>query len=324
MLSLVFQISVMLTGVFSIVASRITWIPRNGDLFDDDRPGFPPLLLDMALGGGAVFGLLACGCLRVNQGLISCDEMLLSYSEQKNFVHGLEQRQRWDAFAVVVCWCFAVAERLRELMFSMPLELQLGPDLFVPLVTFAISSGLLVALLFTFLRICLMLHLMIDDFSLEIVCTADFHGASGEWNVLQALIRSSCSSLQYLFLVLQSTIVAVVTLGVFDYYSNPGRQTAFIAPAILLLGIAQIFLRASTVTDHCERLPSFVNSLSVEKTCEKARMHLVEYISYSKAGFYVFEMRLTSGIVLKAFYVLFMGLFALVTRIITEEQKVGA
>eukprot|EP00930_Biecheleria_cincta_P083472 TRINITY_DN73032_c0_g1_i1.p1 TRINITY_DN73032_c0_g1~~TRINITY_DN73032_c0_g1_i1.p1 ORF type:complete len:828 (+),score=130.63 TRINITY_DN73032_c0_g1_i1:35-2485(+) len=315
--SLLFRICILLFGVGSFVASIVNWRTQS-NLPDDQRMGLPGLLVDLALGAGAVFGLLACRFLGANRYSMSCYEMLLAFAEQKDFVEELTPRQSWDACAAMVWWCLAVAERLREVLLSTPLELQLDLQVLVPVVSFAISSSLLIAFLFSFLRICLSLHVMIDDFSSHVASTADFCGAAHEWNVLQALLRSSCARAQYLFLVLQTTIVASVTLGVFDFYNHPGRQTIFIAPAILLTGVAQLFLRAATVTDHCERLPSFVNSLSFGEACSQDRMYLVEYIQHSKAGFYVFEVRLTSGIVLKAFYVLCMGLFALITKIMTE------
>lgn len=317
MCNLLFQICMMLSGVGSLAANFVVW-RRQSDLPDDQRVGLPGLLVEMALSAGAVFGLLACRLLRANQSSLGCDEMLLAFAEQKDFAAELAPRQSWDACSVMACWFLAVAERLREVLFRTPLEMQADVQAFVPVLSFAVSSGFLIALLFSFLRICLSLHVMIDDFSSRVVCTADFCNATDDWNVLQALLRSSCARAQYLFMVLQTTILASVTLGVFDFYNTPGSQTVFIAPAILLTGVAQLFLRASTVTDHCERLPSFVNSLSFGETCSQDRMYLVEYILHSKAGFYVFEVRLTSGIVLKAFYVLCMGLFALVTKIMTE------
>eukprot|EP00930_Biecheleria_cincta_P074617 TRINITY_DN61828_c0_g1_i1.p1 TRINITY_DN61828_c0_g1~~TRINITY_DN61828_c0_g1_i1.p1 ORF type:complete len:761 (+),score=130.50 TRINITY_DN61828_c0_g1_i1:110-2392(+) len=318
MCSLFVHFLVLLAGILAVLVNFESWRrQQHSDVLEDQRAGLPFLLVDLAVGAGAVCGLLACRCARASSDQLSCDKLIMAFAEQKEFSEELKQRQGWVACGLMACWLLAVAERLREAFFRMPLESQWDLQVFIFVMSFAISGGLLMALLFSFLRICLSLQLMVDEFSFHLVDSADFNAAAEEWNVIQALIRSSCTSSQYQFLALHATIVAALILGCFDFYTSHGCLTAFIGPAILLAKVAQVFLRASTLTDHCERLPSFVNSLS-EQAFDWDTMYLVEYILYSNAGFHLFEARLTSGKVLKAFYFLLVALFTFATNIMLE------
>lgn len=274
------------------------------------------LFSDLALGMGAILGLLTS---QLHTAWSGFETLLRNYAEQRNFRKDWMRQARLDFVLCLACWVIAVAERTRSVLaWRQETEAAFGEEIAFSIVSFAMSSLLLISQLFHVTHICRGLHEMLDDFSFRLVNSFDLSLAEEDWNVLQALLRKGCASLQLLFVVLQSTMVATVTLAVTDIISDQGKAPALIAGGIVLLGLAQMFLRASAVTDHCERLPAFVNSLYFGCNHDPGRMYLVQYMTYSQAGFYVFEVRLTSDLVLKFFYVICMALFAVATKVMTS------
>merc|ERR1712039_1078908 len=79
---------------------------------------------------------------------------------------------------------------------------------------------------------------------------------------------------------------------------------ALLPTGIIMLGIMLSFFYAAVVTDKCARVPAFVNSLSFGTDLDRDRQYVVEYIIHSAAGFYVFDLRLTSAIALKFLYII--------------------
>jgi len=276
------------------------------------------LFYDAGFALGAFLCLICCGCLWMRTSVAECEAMLDAFAEARELKEDWQSACRRDAFQVISFWLLATGERAREIVMRMP-EDSLSSEILLTylssVVCFAVSTGILLACLFRILRLCRGFYIMIDDFSFQLVSSSDLGAAEQEWNLLQALLRRSCSSLQFLWIVLQSTIAVALILGLDDFHRS-GAEVA-IAGVIVLLGLAQMFLHAASVTDHCERLPSFVNSLGFGRELDADRMYLVEYMFYSQAGFYVFEVRLTRDMVLKAFYICAVGVFYFVTKVMS-------
>lgn len=75
-----------------------------------------------------------------------------------------------------------------------------------------------------------------------------------------------------------------------------------------------MLLLASMISDKCGRIPSLVNAISFGEGTERERQHIVEYITNSAAGFYVFGMRLVTSAVAKFVYVWCLVVMGLFTR----------
>jgi len=287
-----------------------------------DSTGHSYFVYDVALSFGALLCLLCGGCLRFSTPVAECEAMLDAFADERNLHEDWLQKCRWDALIVSTIWLLSVVERAREL-FADGLTLHQDVDQqeivnnLCNLASFMVSGGVLLACLFRVMRVCRGFYVIIDDFSFNLVTTSDLCVAEQDWNLLQALLRRSCAALQYLFIVLQSTIVAALILGVDDFY-RLAKPTSLISGAFVLIGLAPLFLCAASVTDHCERLPPFVNSLGFGRSLDADRLYLVEYMFYSQAGFYIFEVRVTRDMVLKAFYISGMAIFYFATKVMAS------
>merc|ERR1712032_1152460 len=123
-----------------------------------------------------------------------------------------------------------------------------------------------------------------------------------------AVLRKSCSAIEHCFFTLQTVALSALLLDIADIaLARPGSDPGEVLPALLpgsiiTLGLTRVFLCAAGVTDKCARVPALVNSLSFGNDLDHDRQYVVEYIIHSAAGFYVFEVRLTSAMVLKFCY----------------------
>eukprot|EP00931_Biecheleriopsis_adriatica_P036838 TRINITY_DN21170_c0_g3_i2.p1 TRINITY_DN21170_c0_g3~~TRINITY_DN21170_c0_g3_i2.p1 ORF type:complete len:806 (-),score=128.27 TRINITY_DN21170_c0_g3_i2:174-2291(-) len=314
---IVFQLLILAAALLSFVQSLqqagfIRW--RDSDT--TESASSLSIFSDVALAGGAILGLLASGCLQLFTAMTEFGVILRNFSRRKQFEKEWMQHARWDSIVCLTCWALAVTERTRALFFLRE-GATFGQEMALSVVSFAVSSFLLMSQLFNVLHVCHGMHIMMDDFCFSVVKTWDLRIAEQDWNLVQSLLRKGCASLQFLFVILQSTMVAAVTLAVADIIDEKVRVTELIACGIILCGLAQMFLHASAVTEFCTRLPAFVNSLHFGRDHDPDRMYLVEYIVYSKAGFYIFEVRLTPELVMKFLYAISMALFGVATKVVT-------
>mmetsp|Transcript_64608 Transcript_64608/g.179161 ORF Transcript_64608/g.179161 Transcript_64608/m.179161 type:complete len:502 (+) Transcript_64608:78-1583(+) len=130
---------------------------------------------------------------------------------------------------------------------------------------------------------------------------------------------------------ISSTMIVVKLLsGMGDTDSQPGRLTigilifqdiwAIVVLAIQpkmdnpeILGVLLTFFKAADVTEVCARVPSFVNSLTLNFN-DSDRHYLVQHVTYSTAGFYVGEVRLTGAAALKLVYTVGLVAFGILTK----------
>jgi len=88
--------------------------------------------------------------------------------------------------------------------------------------------------------------------------------------------------------------------------------------------ILRMAFMAAAVTEKCVRLPSLVNSLNfvqdqMQNSSFSTKHYLIEYIIHSAAGFYVFDVRLTTSMALKAAHLGCVVAFGLATKILTSR-----
>lgn len=313
---MLFQAVLMLLCMLSLGWIVLMVVLQQYVNLTSDLESFSYYFYDLGFAFGALLCLLCGGCLRRYTPVAECESMLSAFADGRDLHEDWLRHCRWDALLVLVIWILSVGERVREVSVRQELDQQLLINLSCNVASFAVSASILLACLFRVMRVCRGFYVIIDDFSFNLVTTSDLCVAEQDWNLLQALLRRSCHSLQYLFIVLQSTIVAVLIFGVDDFY-RLSNLSDLISGGLVCIGLAQLFLCAASVTDHCERLPSFVNSLGFGRQLDQDRLYLVEYMFYSQAGFYIFEVRVTRDMVLKAFYVSGMAIFYFATKVMS-------
>lgn len=178
------------------------------------------------------------------------------------------------------------------------------------------SIILFMGLEFYTLHMCGALATMVDCFSIDFLEQQDVGMAIREWNIIQATLRKVCVAVQWVFFVLQVTALVVVTTSLMAAIQSNVLDAPALLPGILVaLSVTQVFLRATIVTEKCERLTRFINSLSPSsKDIDKERQYLVDYIYNSGAGFYFFNVRLTSQMAVKIIYICGIAVFYTATR----------
>lgn len=176
---------------------------------------------------------------------------------------------------------------------------------------------------FTFLLYVLrMLVVTVDVFCYTSVQDPNVSRAADSWNVLQALLRKASTMLEFVLIVFLAMAASSVPALILDHialgsFSKTLRLQS--SHTLVICGVLYVFMVAAAVTDKCKRVPSLLNSLCFGVGRERQRLHLVEYIVYSAAGFYIWGVRLTLEMVTKFIYVWFVILFAFVGQERTND-----
>lgn len=170
------------------------------------------------------------------------------------------------------------------------------------------------------IRLCRGLHFAVDSFCQYITeINFDFDDAMQEWFLLHCTVRTACSSLQLCFVILQLTALGIVLFGAASLYLAENAieeiTVATYVPAVLcIIVLLRLSMCAAFVSDLCKRVPMLVNSSNAE--FDLKRMYLVEYIVHCETGFYIFEVRLSSALLLKVFYVACAATLGLLTQVV--------
>mmetsp|Transcript_119709 Transcript_119709/g.350072 ORF Transcript_119709/g.350072 Transcript_119709/m.350072 type:complete len:845 (+) Transcript_119709:174-2708(+) len=275
------------------------------------------LALDAVMGIGALLGILACGALCRSKVLVTCCKLLLAYARRSGVLTYWEDVSATDFFCTASFWFASVLTVALE---SLLLEHRpTTEDLLSHVGCFALFAFILMGLSQFAIHVCRCLSVMIDAFGGQIVEQSNFSEALREWILLEALCRIVCSSIQLAFLSLQATAMAVVMLSIQQVGQHDASRLMSLAPGLIVAtGVFRTSLWAAAITDKCNRLPMLVNSLSGGSLLDQDRMYTVHYIAYSQAGFYIFDLRLTSSGVLKTVYIACAITFLLATRVFVE------
>ena len=83
-----------------------------------------------------------------------------------------------------------------------------------------------------------------------------------------------------------------------------------------MIGIVRLFFTAAEVTERCTRVPSLVNACIFGPGTDADRHYLVQYIVNSSAGFYMFQVRITSQMTVKFAHFFAVATFAVLTQIL--------
>ncbi|CAK0899935.1 unnamed protein product [Prorocentrum cordatum] len=145
-----------------------------------------------------------------------------------------------------------------------------------------------------------------------------------EWNLLQAVLRKVSGAAEKTFLAVQSTAAALLTGVILAgqgslMAGNLGDLAWQFSAALLVVGVMFIFFKAAEVSERCMRMPSVINSLNFGESVDTRRHYLVQFMSYSAAGFYVGEVRLTAAMVLKLTYLCCILAFAGLSQLYAKD-----
>lgn len=273
-------------------------------------------LCDIALGVGSFLGLLVLNSL---PNLIGDeDSLIVTYVDLK------DMQSRWSdeskrPCAILVCiWICSMVLRGIGAWYEGSWESGLG------LVAYGISSGVFMGMAYCIIHISAALISGVDCYCDDLVL-CNYTATAHNWNVLQALLRKASSALDNAFVVLQTTALALLVLGLGGVLLAHETANAWhlFSLAMLPFMAALVFFKASDVTEKCARMPSLINSFaSGNDEFMDMRVHyLVEYISYSAAGFYVRGVRISKVTAVKIAYVTVVVAFSVVTKILTQESS---
>lgn len=172
--------------------------------------------------------------------------------------------------------------------------------------------------------VCRSLSLMVDAFCCDVVSALPLAEVAHSWNVAQSVLRRVSDSIETCLLTLGVVLTAVVSCLVVDIVvvgiSNE-LLPAVILGMLISSSILYLFLLSASISEKCARVPSLVNSIDFGSGTERERQRVVDYIASSAAGFYVFGMRLTTGMVLKFMYVCCMVVLGTLTRLAAASNE---
>lgn len=277
------------------------------------------LLSDLPLAIGGLAGLLSLG---VGFGSLELHEviwMLFNHAYREQYLDLWAVSSNRDLQVTLLLWLVILVERARGTgLAGAAIGGHLAVDGVLQFVLFAWLSGLLMALAFCMLYVCRALTGMIDFFCMDVIEIADMSESVRRWNVLQAVLRKASNVIQRCFFVLQTTAVFTLMLGVADAVLG-GHFVELIPGFFVALGITRICFRAASVTDKCSHVPSLVSSFCNQ--IDPERQFVVQHIIHSAAGFYVFEVKLTSAMAVKFTYFATVAAFTLATKIISDLSE---
>lgn len=266
---------------------------------------------DLVMASGTVLGLVAVGVPRGSGHLHRIIQKLQEVMEEQGFCSVLEPSNALDFLVTFTVWAAFMGDRIGSVFAASSQSLgQLSQEEVLRIVAVGVSSAELCLLVTVVLRIIRGMAGLVDSFCTRFWSELDYTEAVGEWNKCQASVRMASSAVERCFAVLQSTMVMLALAMVFDFTQLAGTEWALTSSGLLILGLSQVLLRAASVTDACTRLPQLVNATALAgEAVDHDRTYLVEYITASAAGFYVFNVRLAAGLGIRIVH--YTGLFAI-------------
>lgn len=267
---------------------------------------------DLPLTLGSFAGMLLLGVVWGSPELCKCNMAALSYMHREGCLDEWKKRQRVEAAISTFLWLGIVSMRVGA---HITCTAQKDALAVVRLLAGLLANTILSALVYCSMYISNALTGSIDVFGQCVMAQADIVGAIHDWNVLQAVLRTCSSSIQYCLFSLQATAVAAMMLGANDVTRGDKNPIVIVPVVLAAFNITRSLFRAAEVTDRCVRMPSLINSLSFGRRMDHERQYVVEYMTNSAAGFYVFNVRITSALALKFIYASCVIVFVFVTKV---------
>lgn len=182
----------------------------------------------------------------------------------------------------------------------------------------AVFSSFVLCLSYGVSHICRSLSAMIDAFCCDVFAGMRPADVAHVWNLTQAVLRKASIAVEKSLLVLCLVVALEVPLLLLDVGMVGTLQAPIVIlvpPILVTCSVLYVLLLASTISEQCSRIPALVNALSFGDGTERDRQHIVDYITSSAAGFYVFGMRLTSAMIAKFLYLWCIVVVGLLTNL---------
>mmetsp|Transcript_111919 Transcript_111919/g.311544 ORF Transcript_111919/g.311544 Transcript_111919/m.311544 type:complete len:1035 (-) Transcript_111919:79-3183(-) len=276
---------------------------------------------DLVVALGSFLGLLSIRHVMRLHVLGSMKGMLVGYAKRERLLEAWSAASCRQTTLLVLVWALVVMARAlapTPSIVGTSLDTQVHRRL-ISITVFAFSSGLFLALISCVLHVITLLPMMVDAYCFYFVRRPFLEDNVRDWGLLQAVLRRCSGAVERCFLVLQTTAFTAVLLGVTAMALSNGNhgEHAWLLVAVVLLATVdlRLFFKAAEVTEKCSRVPSLINAQAFGKDVDFERHFLVEYVSYSDAGFYVQDTRLTTAMAIKLTYICGLAAFGVVTKI---------
>lgn len=259
--------------------------------------------IDLCLTIGALLSLLGCGAISRSRGLVHCVGRLDACVEEYLCQYLLDRRSFIDALASFVIITFLVVFRaLPKGTFDISDRI------------FAFASCVISATVCYLVRMCTVVVWLVDAYCAQMVSQNTYVEAVKEWYLLDSLCRLLCSTVQYSFLSMQVTSMAMLiflfSLCIAGELSPPQILTSMLSA----LGMMRLWFHAAMVSDKCKRVPRLYNNAG-NGQLDTSRTQVVEYIQHCQSGFDLFGMRINFELTLKLVYAICAASFTLISRV---------
>lgn len=272
----------------------------------------------LPLPAGSVLALASVGLKRQQAQLQEAFVLLRAVSLERGYVECHARRVRWDMTAFVLIWLCTVVG-------AVSCELSAANSAFGS-AYFGVSSSLMLSLFsavilslcYAMAHACRSLSVMIDEFCCDVVNKKRPREVAHLWNLTQAVLRKASTSVETCVLALCAVMAFTVPMLLMDvslWGARIASNPSFVAGLLIVCGILYVLVVAATISEKCARVPSLVNAVSFGSGTDRARQRTVDYITSSAAGFYIFGLRLTMGMVLKLMYVWCIVAFYVMPRV---------
>ncbi|CAE8685392.1 unnamed protein product [Polarella glacialis] len=263
------------------------------DLKFGSEDSLTPFCTDMLIAAAALVVLAACGahC----QELSESKAALKRYAHEKGFALQWQQASRRDCWFVFLVWFGSVAIRACLAGNWQRREL-------IHLALLTVSSSALAGAGFLVIHISHGMVYVVTSFMVGLFTDTGLAAAKQTWNLSCALLRKTSDALQLCYAALAATAVLASLLAIRDVAW--AGSWALIPNLIVTLSIPRVLLRAAFVTDVCKKIPPLMISLDSDE-CDLAddtMLQLVQHLTAFEAGFYMFDARVSTGLVRKFVY----------------------
>lgn len=286
---------------------------------DDDIMSLE-LSIDVVLAMGCVFSLAACGALWRSTLIVEACGLLQTYTTKHVLWSEVKDSCWWDMSMSLACWLMALIMKVAVHTLVTTGHVA-ETHLWANFALFTIVSGVLTGLVSFSLYWCRCMMTMVDDFSLTLNDHQQFGASLQDWNLLQSVHRNTCQAIQIPFMVMQTTAMVICIMVILETIRPLERERLLVMGPGLLVAVAifRICIYAGILTDKCTRLPILISGLGLKNKNGEGlnlnweRLYAVSFISTNQAGFFIFEVRVTSAMVCKAAYLVGAVAFGLVS-----------
>jgi len=291
-------LSLSCVGVWA-TATRLSVCSSTGSDIDPCSSG---PATDVAISFGATLAIASCGGLRhyfkSAQMQIQINEHLLASIESEGLMSHLHRQKTTDGLITVLLWTAILAARLG--LYS--LQPEFHGRLALTIVPHAFASAALLGACYLQVACWRGVSLTIVAFARSLLSGhIRGQGARAKWREMTSCMRQASRMYQLSAAALALTAVLVVFTSLFDVHQG---LMADILPNVVVAGslLSSLYVAASA-TAHCTRLPSFVSMLDGgEEDMELEYMNLSLYLSLSESGFFMWDTRVTLGVLQKFVY----------------------